>query len=95
MAGSISPIDAAQLPADVRQGGAKAEQLYATALQFESVLTEQLAQAIVPSKDDDSSASEDGSSSVYQQMLPQAFAQGVTKAGGLGLARELYEALKS
>ena len=94
MSDSISPIDPSRMPADVRKAGPEAEQLYATALQFESVLTEQLAQAIVPGKDDDSS-SEDGSSSLYQQMLPQAFAQGVTKAGGLGLARELYEALKS
>ena len=93
MADSISPIDAAQFPADVRQGGAKAEQLYATALQFENVLTEQLAQAIVPAQDDSSDDS-DGSTSLYQQMLPQAFSQGVTGAGGLGLADDLYQALK-
>jgi Rod binding domain-containing protein len=94
MADSILPIDASQIPADVRKDGAKGEQLYATALQFESVLTEQLAQAIVPQQDGDSSTGEDGSSSLYAQMLPQAFSQGVTGAGGLGLARQLYEALK-
>lgn len=93
MADSISPIDASRMPADVRKGGPEAEQLYATALQFESVLTEQLAQAIVPAKGDDPS-SQGGSSSLYEQMVPQAFAQGVTGAGGLGLAHDLYEALK-
>ena len=93
MTGPTSPIDASRMPADVRKAGPEAERLYATALQFESVLTEQLAQAIVPAQDD--SASEDGgSSSLYKQLVPQAFAQGVTGAGGLGLASELYEALK-
>jgi Rod binding domain-containing protein len=92
MSDSISPIDASRMPADVRKAGPEAEQLYATALQFESVLTEQLAQAIVPAKDD--SSSDGGSSSLYEQLVPQAFAQGVTGAGGLGLAHDLYEALK-
>lgn len=97
MSDSISPIDASRMPADVRKAGPEAEQLYATALQFESVLTEQLAQAIAPGKEDSSSedGSDSGSSSLYQQMVPQAFAQGVTGAGGLGLAHDLYEALKS
>jgi len=94
MADSISPIDASRMPADVRKGGPEAEQLYATALQFESVLTEQLAQAIVPGKDDSDSSPDGGSSSLYEQLVPQAFAQGVTGAGGLGLAHDLYEALK-
>jgi Rod binding domain-containing protein len=90
MTSSLPPVDPTQIPADVRKAGADAEQLYATALQFESVLTEQLAQAIAPQDE-----SEDGSTSLYAQMLPQAFAQGVTRAGGLGLAHDLYEALKS
>jgi Rod binding domain-containing protein len=93
MADSLSPIDVSRMPADVRKAGPEAQQLYATALQFESVLTEQLAQAIVPAQDDDSTE-DGGSSSLYQQMVPQAFAQGVTGAGGLGLAHDLYEALK-
>jgi Rod binding domain-containing protein len=93
MSAPISPIDASRMPADVRKAGPEAEQLYATALQFESVLTEQLAQAIAPAQDDPSSE-DGGSSSLYRQLIPQAFAQGVTGAGGLGLARDLYEALK-
>jgi Rod binding domain-containing protein len=93
MADSISPIDVSRMPADVRKAGPEAQQLYATALQFESVLTEQLAQAIVPAHDD-SSSEEGGASSLYEQLVPQAFAQGVTGAGGLGLAHDLYEALK-
>ena len=30
---------------------------------------------------------------MLQQMLPNALAQGMTQAGGLGLADQLYEAL--
>jgi Rod binding domain-containing protein len=92
MADSISPIDVSRMPADVRKAGPEAEQLYATALQFESVLTEQLAQAIAPAQDD--SSEDGGASSLYKSLVPQAFAQGVTGAGGLGLAHDLYEALK-
>jgi Rod binding domain-containing protein len=99
MADAISPIDSSQIPADVRKDGVKGEQLYATALQFESVLTEQLAQSIAPSQadksSDDQSSGDDGTTSLFTQMLPQAFTKGITGAGGLGLAHDLYEALKS
>jgi Rod binding domain-containing protein len=94
----LNPIDSAQLPADVRKAGAKAEQLYSAALAFESVLTNQLAQAMTSTLTDGSGDSDgsgdDGTTSLYAQQLPQAFTDGVTSAGGLGLARDLYEALK-
>jgi Rod binding domain-containing protein len=84
---SLPPIDAALVPADVRKGGEEDVQLYTTALQFESTLTRRLAEALVPKTDEDSS-------NIYEQMLPDAFAQGITAAGGLGLAPQLYAALK-
>jgi Rod binding domain-containing protein len=93
MTSQLPPIDSALLPADVRKAGKDDQQLYATALQFESVLTNQLAQSLTSSLKDESS--DDGTTALYEQQLPQAFTQGVTSAGGLGLARDLYEALKS
>jgi hypothetical protein len=97
-----TPIDTSLFPADVRAAGKSAVQTYATALQFEQMLTQQLAQGLV---DDSSSADDsgddsdgtdgtDGTSAIYQQQLPDALAQSVTGAGGLGLARTLYDAIE-
>jgi Rod binding domain-containing protein len=92
----IDPIDTSLLPPDVRKAGPAAERLYAGALAFEQQLTEQLAQSLADSAqaaggDDDSG---DATTSMYKQMLPDAMSQGVTAAGGLGLARVLYDQLR-
>jgi Rod binding domain-containing protein len=105
----LPPIDSALLPADVRKAGPKAEQAYESALSFESVLTEQLTQSLTPtltgsatgdgSDDDDGTGDDTGSGStdaatqLTAQMLPDALSQSLTAAGGLGLARQLYDAL--
>ena len=87
----IDPIDTSLLPPDVRKAGPAAQQLYAGALAFEQQLTEQLAQSLADSaqaaggSDDEDSG--DATTSMYKQMLPDAMSQGVTAAGGLGLAR--------
>ena len=94
MTSSLPPVDAALVPAEVRKAGPKAEKLYESALSFESLLTQQLAQSLTSSLQDDSEDGGDGTTQIYGQMLPDAFAQGVTSAGGLGLAGQLYEALK-
>ena len=94
------PIDAPAMPADVRNAGADAQKLYSTALAFEKVLVEQLTKELDASKDggssDDGSSddSSDASTAMAQQMLPGAFAQGITDAGGVGLADQLYRSLK-
>jgi Rod binding domain-containing protein len=89
------PIDTAQMPASVRNAGAKAEQLYATALQFEQLLVEQLTQQLdlTGGAGGSDGSSSDATTSLFAQMLPNALAQGVTGAGGLGLAGELYNSL--
>jgi Rod binding domain-containing protein len=103
MADALPPIDSSLLPTAVRNAGPKAEKLYSTALSFEQMLTQQLAQSLTstlqkPSDDaddsgDSDSSGSDASTSMLQQMLPNALAQGMTQAGGLGLADQLYEAL--
>lgn len=103
----IAPVDAAQIPADVRAAGPKAQQLYGTALDFEQLLLQQLTQALqstadaggADGSDGDSSDDTDGAdgtdstTSMFGQMLPDAFAQGLTSAGGIGIARQLYDSL--
>jgi Rod binding domain-containing protein len=94
MTSSLPPIDAALVPAEVRQAGPQAQKLYESALSFESVLTQQLAQSLTSTIQSDSEDGGDSTTQIYGQMLPDAFAQGVTSAGGLGLADQLYKALK-
>jgi Rod binding domain-containing protein len=94
----IDPIDTSLLPPDVQKAGPAAQQLYAGALAFEQQLTQQLAQSLADSaqaaggSDDEDSG--DATTSMYKQMLPDAMSQGVTAAGGLGLARVLYDQLR-
>jgi Rod binding domain-containing protein len=84
-------IDPISLPADVRNASPQDKALYEASLQFESILTEQLTQELDPANQD---TGDDSSAPGYGQMLPGAFAQGLTNAGGLGLADELYRSFK-
>jgi Rod binding domain-containing protein len=99
MAGALPPIDSALLPASVRNAGPQAQKLYSAALSFEQQLTQKLAESLAstlqdPSGGDDGEGSGGSSSTaMVQEMLPDALAQGMTEAGGLGLANQLYEAL--
>jgi Rod binding domain-containing protein len=88
----IPPVDSALLPADVRKAGPQAEQLYETALSFEGMLDEQLAQSLTDSMQSGDGSSDPGSQ-VALQALPTAFSQGLLADGGLGIARQLYDSI--
>jgi Rod binding domain-containing protein len=98
----LPPIDQSLLPASVRAGGAKSEQLYDQALSFESMLDQQLTQSLADSLqppddsddgDDDSDSGGDAVTSTITQMLPQALSQGLMADGGLGLASQIYDSI--
>ncbi len=91
-------INPATEPANIRSGGAKAQQAYATALQFEQVLVNELAQQLTASatasdsSGDSSGDSSDSSSllgsgpaaSESAQLLPGALTSSIMGSGGLG-----------
>lgn len=79
---SVGPVDRAALPADIRSAPAARRDAYRAALGFEQVLVTQLAETMLPKEQ-----------GAYANMLPGAFADGLTAAGGLGLARTLTDAL--
>jgi hypothetical protein len=92
---STQPINPATEPANIRNGGKKAQEAYATALQFEQVLVNQLTQQMANSTNLGSDDSADGSgsqsllgsgpaSSEIQQMLPGALTSSIMGSGGLG-----------
>ena len=100
MPSSLPPISSALLPADVRKAGPKAERMYQTALAFENVLIDQLTQSLgstltsAGSSDDSDGGSTDAATSLTAQMIPDALSQSLTASGGIGLARQLYDAMK-
>ena len=83
----------AVLPADVRAGGAGAQQEYRTALAFERVLISQVTKAMQATV-----GGEDGGSAgtqAYRDMLPDTMADALVSNGGTGLAHDLVRALRT
>ncbi|MDO8184465.1 hypothetical protein Q5424_03310 [Conexibacter sp. JD483] len=85
---SLPPIDSALLPADIRQSSQTRRDAYTASLGFEQLLVQQLTESLA-----DSARSAMGGDSPYANMLPQAMADGIMGAGGLGLARQLTDAM--
>src|ERR1700753_1315303 len=84
------------MPEWVRKGSPELQRDYALGLQFEQMLTQQLAGALTASAglEGGGSGEEEGSagqagSGMLSSMLPGALASGVAQGGGLGLAAEL------
>lgn len=102
----IGAIDRTQLPADIRTAGVEQQQQYAAAQQFEQMLVQKmLAQATSILGADDSadsgdeedggeSGSTDAVSTHYKDMLPELMAKTMTSGAGLGIARDLYDAMQ-
>jgi hypothetical protein len=98
----VPVVNSAFEPASVRNGSAATKQAYATALQFESLLVNQLAQQLSSSAgfmgqdgssdssgDDssgDDSSSSDPASSELSALLPQALTSSIMAGGGIGIA---------
>ena len=92
-------LSTAPLPADVRADGAHGRKLYEAALGFEQTLVRTLAsQLAATATSDDSGDDEDGggdaAAGLIKDQIPDALADGVTASGGLGLAHDLYAAMK-
>jgi Rod binding domain-containing protein len=102
-AANLPPIDSALLPADIRNGDAKAKQAYQEALGFEDILMQQLTQQLadtVTSPGGDSSDSSSGgilgsdpSTNAFASLIPTALTQSVMSGGGVGVADRLAHAL--
>ncbi|HEX4438267.1 MAG TPA: hypothetical protein VH061_15895 [Solirubrobacteraceae bacterium] len=88
----------ATTPEWVRKGSPELQRDYALGLQFEQMLTQQLAGALTASaglegegsgEEEGASGSSQAGSGMLSSMLPSALAGGVAQGGGLGLAAEL------
>jgi hypothetical protein len=85
----LPPIDRAQLPADIRTATPERRDAYEAGLGFERLLVQQLTSSLARSARDAL-----GGDSPYASLLPDALADGVMSGGGLGLARQLTDAIQ-
>lgn len=85
---ALAPIDSSLLPADIRQSSQARRDTYTAALGFEQLLVQQLTESLASS-----ARSAMGGDSPYASLMPTAMADGVMDAGGLGLARQLTDAI--
>jgi Rod binding domain-containing protein len=106
---NLPPIEPSREPAYIRNGDAAAKKAYATALGFEQILVNQLAQQLTatmsdpgdssdgPSSDPSSSGSggsgSDPAGGAYSQMLPGALTASIMSSGGLGIASQIAAGL--
>lgn len=86
----LPPIDRAQLPADVRTAPPARRDAYTAALGFERMLVQQLAESLTATSGDEAI----GGDSPYASLLPEALADSVMASGGLGLARQIADAIE-
>jgi len=76
------------LPADIRTGTPARKDAYEAGLGFERLLVQQLSQSLT-----DSARDAMGGDSPYASLLPDALTDGIMGGGGLGLARQLADAM--
>jgi hypothetical protein len=85
----LPPIDQALLPADIRDAAPARKDAYEAGLGFERLLVQQLSQSLT-----DSARDAMGGDSPYASLLPDALTDGVMGGGGLGLARQMADAIQ-
>ncbi len=83
---ALPQVSESALPASVRTGTAKDKEAYRAALGFEQVLLGQLVKSMAPSGP--------LSEGPYAAPVQDALTSGIVANGGLGLATNLYKALK-
>ena len=83
----LPPVPETALPAAVRDGSAQDKRSYTAALGFEQVMLGQLVKAMVP---EDSGLA----SGPYGSAVTDAFAQGISNSGGVGLAAQLFQTMQ-
>jgi hypothetical protein len=84
---SLPVVPETALPAAVREGSAEDRRSYEAALGFEQVLLAQVVKSIVP---EDSELA----GSPYASAVQDAFAKGLTAAGGIGLGAQLFQTMQ-
>jgi hypothetical protein len=84
----LPAVPSSALPTEVRNGSKADREAYTAALGFEQILLGQLVGEMLPE------GSESGPPAPYAAHAQEAFATGLIADGGIGLAAQLYPALR-
>lgn len=86
----------AVLPTEVRNGGKEAKEAYSAALGFERMLVKQLTKSLSDSAavGGGEEGESGGSPAAYREMISDGIADAITRAGGIGLAENLYKQVR-
>jgi Rod binding domain-containing protein len=87
-------IDQSLLPADVRDGSKADRKTYEAALGFEKALVTELTKAMAETAKPEDDEQQDAATSTYQSQMPDRIADSLMQAGGIGIARSLYDSIK-
>ena len=90
----LTGIDQSLLPADVRKGTSADRKAYGAALDFERALLGELTKVMAETAKPEDDASKDAATETYRSMMPERLADSLVQAGGIGIARSLYDSLK-
>jgi Rod binding domain-containing protein len=78
----------------VRKGTSADRKAYGAALDFERALLGELTKVMAETAKPADEESQDAASSTYRSMMPERLADSIAQAGGIGIARSLYDSLK-
>lgn len=104
----LPPIDTTFEPASVRNGSPAVKQAYSDALNFESMLVQQLSSSLAAtsglggagaggegeSEEGESAGESSAASSQLSSLLPQTLTESVMSHGGLGLAKQMVSSIE-
>lgn len=101
----ITPVDRLQLPADIRKASPEDQRRYASAQQFELMLVQKMMTQATSlpfddeadgtgEGDDESGGATDAVTSHFKEVLPELMAKSMTAGDGVGIARDLYNAMQ-
>lgn len=96
---ALPALNPSLVPADVRNGSAEDKKAYRAALGFERSLLQQLTKTMsdttkTDSSDDSEEPGETAATQMYKDMLPDRLADALLSSGGIGLAEDLYRAVR-
>ena len=95
---ALPALNPSLIPADVRNGSAEDKKAYRAALGFERSLLQQLTKTMADTTkmadDSDEESGETAATQMYKDMLPDRLADSLIATGGIGLAEDLYRAVR-
>jgi Rod binding domain-containing protein len=95
---ALPALNPSLIPADVRNGSAEDKKAYRAALGFERSLLQQLTKTMADTTktpdDSDEESGETAATEMYKDMLPDRLADSLIANGGIGLAEDLYRAVR-